>query len=307
MNPFEILGVPRSATAEEIKKARKKMAKKYHPDNFANEKDKADAEEKMKEVNAAYDALMNKQDSASAVTGERTTETAYSPRFNAYMHIMQLISEGRYDEAEKLLDGIRNPYMRMNAQMKLHYDQEMYEEAYRDAQHLYASVRYYMDIAHIVPMIADCYLKTLNTRRQEREELEKIEMLLKRKKYSRAASELEKFKSGRTFLPSDYYYLSAILKMHNQDFQNAGKDICTAMLFYQPVSPDEYREKYRKLHEQITACLNEQTMHFSIVRYLLRLVQIIYHYPFQLLKGLLLGVICIVFGILGAIEDKFKH
>jgi curved DNA-binding protein len=51
---YEILGVNKNATADEIKKAYRKMAKKYHPD--AHPGDKA-AEEKFKEANEAYEVL----------------------------------------------------------------------------------------------------------------------------------------------------------------------------------------------------------------------------------------------------------
>lgn len=51
---YEILGVSRSATDEEIKKAYRKLAMKYHPDR--NQGDKA-AEEKFKEINEAYEVL----------------------------------------------------------------------------------------------------------------------------------------------------------------------------------------------------------------------------------------------------------
>ncbi len=51
---YEILGVPRKATGEEIKRAYRKLAKKYHPD--VNPGNKA-AEEKFKEVTAAFEVL----------------------------------------------------------------------------------------------------------------------------------------------------------------------------------------------------------------------------------------------------------
>jgi molecular chaperone DnaJ len=55
---YEILGVPKTATQEEIKKAYRKMAHKYHPDK--NHGDKA-AESKFKEVNNAYETLGDQQ------------------------------------------------------------------------------------------------------------------------------------------------------------------------------------------------------------------------------------------------------
>ena len=51
---YEILGVGKNATQDEIKKAYRKQAKKYHPDLNPGDKD---AENKMKEVNEAYEVL----------------------------------------------------------------------------------------------------------------------------------------------------------------------------------------------------------------------------------------------------------
>ncbi|MCA3720608.1 J domain-containing protein [Phenylobacterium sp.] len=53
-DPYEVLGVPRSAGADEVRKAFRKLAKKHHPD--ANPGDKA-AEERFKQVSAAFDLL----------------------------------------------------------------------------------------------------------------------------------------------------------------------------------------------------------------------------------------------------------
>ncbi len=56
---YEVLGVNKNATDDEIKKAYRKLAKKYHPD--ANQDNKQEAEKKFKEVNEAYETLSDSQ------------------------------------------------------------------------------------------------------------------------------------------------------------------------------------------------------------------------------------------------------
>ena len=51
---YETLGVPRTASAEELKKSFRKLARQYHPDVA---RDKKKAEEKFKEINEAYEVL----------------------------------------------------------------------------------------------------------------------------------------------------------------------------------------------------------------------------------------------------------
>src|SRR5690349_5394286 len=53
-DPYEVLGVPRDASADEIKSAYRRLARRYHPDVNAGD---AESEEKFKEIGNAYSVL----------------------------------------------------------------------------------------------------------------------------------------------------------------------------------------------------------------------------------------------------------
>ena len=55
-DPYSVLGVSPDASDEEIKRAYRELARKYHPDNYQNNPLADLAEEKMKAINEAYDA-----------------------------------------------------------------------------------------------------------------------------------------------------------------------------------------------------------------------------------------------------------
>lgn len=99
-DPYEVLGVSRNATDEEIKTAYKELAKKYHPDNYANSPLADLAEEKMKEINEAYDTVISKRKRKS---GDKNGNY-YT--YGEFADIRNLINQGRLEEAQELLDGI---------------------------------------------------------------------------------------------------------------------------------------------------------------------------------------------------------
>ena len=61
MDPYRVLGVSPSATDEEVKKAYRNLSKKYHPDANVNNPNQDEYEEKFKEVQAAYTAIMDQR------------------------------------------------------------------------------------------------------------------------------------------------------------------------------------------------------------------------------------------------------
>ncbi len=103
-NPYIVLGVPENASDEEIKKAYRSLAKKYHPDNFANNPLADLAAEKMKEINEAYDMIqkIRASGSSSGSSGSNGSYGGYSDA-TGFSRIRQLINSGRIGEAEALL------------------------------------------------------------------------------------------------------------------------------------------------------------------------------------------------------------
>ena len=61
IDPYQVLGVSRSASDDEIKKAYRSLSRKYHPDANINNPNKDQAEEKFKQVQQAYDQIMSMQ------------------------------------------------------------------------------------------------------------------------------------------------------------------------------------------------------------------------------------------------------
>jgi len=64
-DPYQVLGLSRGASDEEIKKAYRNLSRKYHPDANVNNPNKAQAEEKFKEVQQAYDQIMKEKQQGS--------------------------------------------------------------------------------------------------------------------------------------------------------------------------------------------------------------------------------------------------
>ena len=106
-DPYKILGVSPSASDDEIKAAYRELAKKYHPDNYANNPLGDLANEKMTEVNAAFDEIMNSRRGGSAYG---STSYGYSQGSSDYSQIRSLIQSGNVTEADNILSQISESY-----------------------------------------------------------------------------------------------------------------------------------------------------------------------------------------------------
>lgn len=69
LDPYSVLGVSRDASDEEVKKAYRRLSRKYHPDANINNPNKDQAEEKFKEIQQAYDQIMKEREYGTGGAG----------------------------------------------------------------------------------------------------------------------------------------------------------------------------------------------------------------------------------------------
>lgn len=107
-DPYKVLGVSRDATDEEIKKAYRELARKYHPDNYVNNPLADLVQEKMKEINEAYDEIQrSRASSRSSSSGYYDTSSTSDGTYDgAFKDIRTLINLGNFTEASIKLDSM---------------------------------------------------------------------------------------------------------------------------------------------------------------------------------------------------------
>ena len=116
-DPYSVLGVSPDASDAEVKKAYRELARKYHPDNYQDNPLADLAEEKMKEINEAYDAITKQraggggyQQSSGYGGGYAQQQRTYSSAGSnpTYARVRNLINGGDLSTAERLLDEVPN-------------------------------------------------------------------------------------------------------------------------------------------------------------------------------------------------------
>lgn len=143
MNPYEVLGVEPGADEETVKKAYRALAKKYHPDRYANSPMQETAAEKMKQINEAYDMITKGQASGGSSGGYNAGGyntggyNAGGYRYNfttSFQTVRMLISMGQYDAALNMLNALPQEaewyYLRGLISLRRGY----YDQAYSDLE-----------------------------------------------------------------------------------------------------------------------------------------------------------------------------
>ena len=101
-DPYKVLNVSEDATDAQIKEAYRELAKKYHPDNYAGSPIADLASEKMKEINEAYDTIVNdrKRRKSGGYDSASSRGAAYSYAASTeYSDVRSLISSNRIADA----------------------------------------------------------------------------------------------------------------------------------------------------------------------------------------------------------------
>ena len=108
MNPYEVLGVSRNASIDEIKKAYKELSRKYHPDSYVGNPLSSLAEEKFKQVQEAYDAIMKEKNGDFNYTDNYNNSGYYNGESGEMAEVYKLLGRRAYSQALSLLDSMPN-------------------------------------------------------------------------------------------------------------------------------------------------------------------------------------------------------
>ena len=111
-DPYEVLNIPSTATDAEVKRAYRDLARKYHPDNYHDNPLADLAQEKMKEINAAYHAIQQERGSRGGSGGGAYAQQSYSgyqyrqqaAGNPAFQQVRMAINRNDLGMAEQLLD-----------------------------------------------------------------------------------------------------------------------------------------------------------------------------------------------------------
>jgi molecular chaperone DnaJ len=108
-NPYEVLGVSKTASDEEIKKAYRTLSRKYHPDANVNSPHAKEYEEKFKQVQQAYQQIMDERHNPNGAFSGFHAESSNQDEDSVHLQAaVNFIQNYRFAEAIRVLNDIQN-------------------------------------------------------------------------------------------------------------------------------------------------------------------------------------------------------
>ena len=115
-DPYKVLNIPSTATDEEVKKAYRELARKYHPDNYHDNPLADLAQEKMKEINEAYDTIQRQRHGHGGAGNGYAQQGAYGYQqrqqtyggTGVFQRVRMAINRNDLSMAEQLLAQIQD-------------------------------------------------------------------------------------------------------------------------------------------------------------------------------------------------------
>ena len=121
-DPYKVLGIDSGASDEEVKKAYRKLSRRYHPDANINNPDKDKAEQKFKEVQQAYQSIMDMREHRSKGSygdsygsAGSSSQSAYGPEYGDFGPFWEAFFGGsgpRYSRSRSTSDDPHSSYLR---------------------------------------------------------------------------------------------------------------------------------------------------------------------------------------------------
>ena len=128
-NSFKILDVPENATANEIKTRYRQLVRFFHPDNFETSSDRAFAENKLKEINAAYNSLVRAKAAAfppnrpgllpEPVIFPMALDFGWLPRNSSLQEMVYILNIGEEVEKFDIVYNQSNPWFKVSQSRQL--------------------------------------------------------------------------------------------------------------------------------------------------------------------------------------------
>lgn len=120
---YDLLGVPRSATTDEVRSAYRKLALKYHPDRNPGDKE---AERKFKEISEAYDVLSDQEKRRlydlgghAGLRGQATRDFQNAPFENIFATFAEIFGDGMMNDFFGVARGQKRPVQGMNLRVEI--------------------------------------------------------------------------------------------------------------------------------------------------------------------------------------------